>query len=195
MAELLPTPSTELEAVNRLLQNIGESPVNSLSGQLTNDVTMARTMLHQVSRDVQIEGWHFNTERNFTLVPDSGGYINLPGNTLEFSLEKGYNWGMDVAQRGLKLYDRVNHTYRFDTDLIARLVLFLPFDEMPEAARLFVTMVAMRMHGTQTTTSEEIFRFTMEDEMRARAKLINAQGLQSKHNILNKVARDLASYQ
>ena len=51
--------STELEAVNRVLQMMGEAPVNSLSGQF-GLAKQAQDTLTNVSRQVQAEGWSFN---------------------------------------------------------------------------------------------------------------------------------------
>lgn len=51
-----PTPTTELEAVNTMLSGIGEAPVNSLS-EVTADVSLARHILNEVSREVQLEGF------------------------------------------------------------------------------------------------------------------------------------------
>ena len=66
-----PSAMTELEAVNVLLTTIGEQPINSFSGNQTTDVTIARQVLTEVSREVQSQGWHFNTEPEVSLVPDS----------------------------------------------------------------------------------------------------------------------------
>ena len=42
-----PTSMTELEAVNVLLTTIGEQPINSLSGNQTTDVSIARQVLQK----------------------------------------------------------------------------------------------------------------------------------------------------
>ena len=60
-----PTSMTELEAVNVLLTTIGEQPINSFWNQTT-DVTIARQVLNEVNREVQSQGWHFNTETDVT---------------------------------------------------------------------------------------------------------------------------------
>ena len=66
-----PTKMTELEAVNVLLTTIGEAPVNTLTGNQVTDVTIARQVLNEVSREVQSQGWYFNTENGVTLTPDN----------------------------------------------------------------------------------------------------------------------------
>ena len=56
------TPNTKLEAVNIMLSAIGEAPVNRLSSGLVEAET-AETILNQINRSVQAEGWHFNKKR------------------------------------------------------------------------------------------------------------------------------------
>ena len=55
------TRTTELEAINTILSTIGESPLNTLSGSLPVDGTMAKNVLNEINREVQSMGWHFNT--------------------------------------------------------------------------------------------------------------------------------------
>ena len=52
--------TTFLEAVNRVLQMMGEAPVNSLTGQFPT-AKQAQDTINDVSRKLQSEGWSFNT--------------------------------------------------------------------------------------------------------------------------------------
>ena len=72
------SPTTELEAINTMLSTIGESPVNTVEDTGNVDVVIARQILQTASREVQARGWHFNTEINYTITPDSDGYLVLP---------------------------------------------------------------------------------------------------------------------
>ena len=38
------TPTTELQAVNQMLSVIGEAPVNSITGTVTTDVSVAKNI-------------------------------------------------------------------------------------------------------------------------------------------------------
>ena len=60
------TRTTELEAVNTILSTIGEAPINSLTGALPVDATVAKNVLSEIAREVQSAGWHFNTHYKFT---------------------------------------------------------------------------------------------------------------------------------
>ena len=70
--------TTELEAVNYMLLSIGESPVSSLTGTSTADVSIAKEIINRVSTDVQAQGWSWNTDLNYKIIQDSNGYIPLP---------------------------------------------------------------------------------------------------------------------
>lgn len=92
------TPTTKLEAINIMLSSIGESPVNSLTSGLV-DAEMAETILNATSRDVQSQGWHFNTEPSYGIVPLASGELLLPANCLkvdQISSEREF----DLVQRG-----------------------------------------------------------------------------------------------
>ena len=73
-----PTSMTELEAVNILLTTIGEAPVNTLTGNQVTDVTIANQVLTEVSREVQAQGWHFNTEDKVVLSRNEFNQIVVP---------------------------------------------------------------------------------------------------------------------
>ena len=78
-------PMTELEAVNTMLQSIGQAPVNTLEISGITDVSSARTFLHNSSRDIQGESWSFNTDELYELNPDEMGHILIPNGVLEIS--------------------------------------------------------------------------------------------------------------
>lgn len=100
--------TTELEAINTMLDAAGESPVSTLETSGLADVAECKLVLDQELRTVQEVGWTFNREVDWDLVPDSDGFINLPPNTLSFDVEKDSrkSTNADTVQRGLRLYDR-----------------------------------------------------------------------------------------
>ena len=65
-----------LNAVNVLLSNIGQSPVTSL--ETPNPmVDLAQSVIGEVNRSVQSEGWVFNTELNIP-TPESSEADHYP---------------------------------------------------------------------------------------------------------------------
>ncbi len=184
MSEAL-TPTTELEAVNAMLTTIGETPVNTLEDTGLADAEIALARLRRVSAEVQKYGWHFNTEINYPIVPTSPlpGEIKLPQNVLRVDTT-GTDANIDVVQRGFRLYDRRNHTYKFDKTLRAEMVVLLAYDELPEAARQYIYLRAARMFQDLTLGSQTIHGFTQRDENNAWVGLLHAEGDTQDHNML-----------
>lgn len=173
--------TSELDAVNAILGSVGESPIVSLDDSFV-DAEMARDLLRQRLRAVQLKGWTFNTEKDFPLVPDNQGRIFLPANTLKHVFDN-----KDLVARGSQVYDRAKHTYTFTDDIIAReLVLLLPFDECPEAMRLFVTVQAGRRFQDRYQGSPDLHRFQSNDEVGAWASLLNYEADVAEWNLLNR---------
>lgn len=168
MAETL---TTELEAINAMLETVMESPVNTIqTNDLPAEVQTAVNILKEVSRDVQKDGYGFNTDEDFELVKDVNGYVTLPGNTLSVDLTVE-NGQVDVVQRGLRLYDRKNHTYVFQSNVRVTLVQFLPWDELPEHARAYIKIRAARILQDRSLQSDTTHGYTAADEARAKAEM------------------------
>ena len=64
--------TTKLEAVNIMISVIGESPVNTLGGtSVPVTVIQSVQVLDETNKAIQSEGWHFNTEYDYPLIPDA----------------------------------------------------------------------------------------------------------------------------
>lgn len=178
------TPTTELEAVNLMLDVIGESPISTLENSAVVDAVKAKAVLSEVSRAVQTKGWHFNTEKGFELVPTVfEKEIIVPANCLR--IDTVYpDGGIDAVHRGTRLYDRRRHTYQFDKSVKADMVVNLQFEELPEAARRYIAIRAARVFQSRMVGSESLYQFTAEDERDARADLKKAEGITGDYNIL-----------
>jgi hypothetical protein len=177
----LPTLSltTELDAVNAILASVGESPIVSLDDTFV-DAEMARDLLHQRLRAVQLIGWTFNTETDYSLSPDNLGRIFVPGNTLKIVPENP-----DIVLRGTQLYDRENKTNTFAAAVkMQQLVLLLDFDECPEAMRLFVTIQAGRRMQDRYQGMDNLHKFQATDENAAWAALLNYEADVAQWNLL-----------
>jgi hypothetical protein len=188
------TPTTTLEAVNQMLFAIGESPVNKVEDSGLVDATVALRTLANVSREVQKNGWHWNTEVSLSLAPDVDGFLQLPGNTLKVDTT-GTDASLDLVQRGSRLYDRVNHTYSIARPVLIELVLMLDFEELPEAARNYITLRAARRFQQNSVGSTELDGFQAQDELRALVDLQAAEAETQDYRLLNDddaVARVLA---
>ena len=177
--------TTELESVNIMLAAIGESPINSLSGTLPVDARLAQSTLKEVNKDVQSEGWSFNTEIDVTFTRDATTkLISLPTNILRIDPNIHQHPSIDAIQRGSKLYDRLNNKYEFDEDLICTVVYFRDFDEIPEPARRYITIKAARVFVDRLVSDDGLRSYTQQDETRARAILMETDLSNADHNVL-----------
>lgn len=178
-------PTTELEAINTMLSTIGEAPVNTVEDNGVVDAVMARQILSSVSREVQARGWHFNTEKAYVITPSyPDGEMVLPKTLLRIDTV-GVDRGVDVVQRGQRLYDRRNHTYKFSKALTVDMVILLAFDELPEAARQFITIRAARIFQERVVGSQTLSQFTLKDEMRSLVALKEMEADNADYNILS----------
>ena len=177
--------TTELEAINIMLAAIGEAPVNSLTGQVPVDVRIAQSTLIEVNKRIQSEGWSFNTEIDVTLVRNqTTKQIELSTDILRIDSNIHQHPTIDPIQRGLKLYDRLNNRYEFDEDLICTVVYFRPFIELTEPARSYINIKAARVFVDRLVSDDGLRSYTEQDEIRARAILMETDLANGDHNIL-----------
>lgn len=180
------TPTTKLEAINIMLSSIGESPVNSLTSGLV-DAEMAETILNATSRDVQSQGWHFNTEPSYGIVPLASGELLLPANCLkvdQITSEREF----DLVQRGSKLYDRKKHTFKIGRTVKVDMVIMLDFEQLPEAARRFITLKGARVFQDRAVGSAELHGFQERDELRALVELKDMEADTADYTIFDNYA-------
>ena len=176
--------TTELECINIMLAAIGEAPVNSLTGTVPVDVRLAQSTLTEVNKQVQSEGWSFNTEIDVTLTRDANNNVVLGTDVLRVDAQTHDHPSIDPIQRGLKLYDRKNNTFVFDEDIRCTVVYFRSFDELPEQARSYMTIKAARVFVDRLISDQSLRTYTQEDEIRARSVLMETDLSNADHNML-----------
>lgn len=179
------TLTTELDAINIMLGTIGESPINSLDAATgVVDAVTARSILAEVAVQVQEEGWHFNTDYEFTMTPSVGsGEIFVAPNTIEVDVSP-YTSDVDVAIRGNRLYDRKNKTFSFSKPIKADLTILLEFNELPQAARHYITVRSARVFQQRVVGSDTLGSFTEADEARALRAMRRYEAKSGDYNIL-----------
>ena len=179
------TPTSELDAVNVMLTSIGESPVNTLGSGLQ-EAEIAEVVLDNVSRDVQSAGWHFNTEIRYKLPRNSSNEITIPTNAVKVdktNLLRDYN--LDVVERGRKLYDRIGNKFTFDQDIEVDMVLLLPFEDLPEVARRYITLRAARTYQQRIIGNDTLSKMLATDEQQAWISLREAEAEASDYTIFD----------
>ena len=170
--------STELESVNVILSTIGESPLNSLSGSLPVDGTVAKNVLSEVSREVQSAGWHFNTHYKATLTRDTNNKIPIGTNVVRVELDPNLvsKADYDLVQRDGFLFNMAKNTDIFDRNFEdVTQVLLLAFNEIPEQAKRYITIRSARVFHDRTLGANTLHKFSQEDEKQALSILRNAE--------------------
>jgi hypothetical protein len=184
------TATTKLEAVNTLLSSIGETPVNSLTSGLV-DAETAETILDSASREVQSQGWSFNTDLKKSFTPDSTNQITIPDNVLRIDMAQDRKANLDVVQRGSKLYNRATNSFFFSTDtteVIMNTVVLLEFTDLPEAARRYITLKAARVFQDRVVGSAELHGYQQRDELLAKVELEDAEGQVNDNTIFDNLS-------
>ena len=176
--------TTKLEAVNKALQMMGESPLNSLQG-LFGLGNLAETTINSVSRKVQTEGWSFNTDYQQSLVRDSSTkHISVGDNVSRVVVDQFEYPDVEVVQRGKKLYDRKNNTYVFTHDLKADVTYILDWDDLPEHARVYIMTKTGRELQENMIGSKDLTEINVLLEQEVRAQFIEEETTLSEHNML-----------
>lgn len=182
---------TFLEAINTLLSVIGEAPVSSLSDTEHNtvsDAALASRTLKEVDRDVQAEGWQFNTDTDVILQQDNQKQFPLPGNVLRASFSPNQYADSQFVVRGRRVYDRATQSYEIGDNVqtltVARMVTQLDWDDLPHAAQQYIVIRAARIYSDRFINSNVIYTYTTADEAYHRSQLIRAEEESLSNNLL-----------
>ena len=176
--------STELDAVNQILSSVGQAPVTTLDLQ-NPEVFITLSTLREVSKQVQLEGWTFNTERKYPMVRDvATNEITLPANLLaiDANLPEHKN-DYDFVMRNGKLYDRLNKTYVFTENPSVDVLWYFDFQYLPPAVQSYVTARAARMCATKMVGDPQLYQLLESTEQMARATLTEYECNQGDYTI------------
>ena len=163
---------TELSAVNSILGAIGQSPITQLKDTTTGslistnpEISFIYNILTEVNKDVQNEGWHFNTEEHVKVSPDpTTKYMTLPANTLRYDINDGLvSKVTDVVTRYGRLYDLVNHTDEFEGDIYVDIVTLYDFTDIPNCFQRYITYRAAVRAATQLVSNAELVKLLQLD--------------------------------
>ena len=182
------TRTTELEAVNTILSTVGEAPLNTLTGSLPVDGTMARNVLNEINREVQSQGWHFNTHYKATLSRNASNEIPLASNVLRVELDpnKYSKSSHDIVQRNNFIYNLAKNTNIFDTDFEdVTIVYLLDFQDIPEQAKRYITIRSARVFHDRTLGATTLHKYSQEDEARSLIVLKQAEASTGDYTIFD----------
>ena len=177
---------TELEGVNIALQTIGEMTLTTATNIA--DVYEARTALEiltETRRSVLTEGLNCNTDDEWELTADALGYVAIPTNMLR--LESNTN---NYIMKDNKLYNKEDHTFLFyplETYKVD-VVWDLDFDNIPHTIAYYIAIKAARLAYQRLIGSTDIIRVLMDDEQKAKEKMIEHDNDTRNYNIFDNVA-------
>ena len=163
--------TTELEAVNIMLAAIGEAPVATLEEDTIEDAQIALSTLRQVSKEVQAIGWHFNTDYDYPLIADAiTGKISYP--TTAAHVDSMDDTSYDIVKRGDYMYDRKTRTDVFEASLSikCKIVWMLDFTDLPQTARVYITMLATRRFAKNMMGDEATVQYSQQEVQEAKAE-------------------------
>ena len=107
---------------------------NRVETQTNPDVAIALNTLREVSREVQSEGWSFNTEYDYKITPDNNNEIRIADDVLQMDLNQGYpeNIEKEAIFRGGKLYDKKKHSYKWTAENVyVDIVWYFTWENIP----------------------------------------------------------------
>ena len=177
---------SKLEAVNIILDAIGETPVSSLESGLP-DAEAAETKLNEVNKTVQAKGWHQNTEKKLKLMPDSDKYIIVPDAYLRVDTtgtSRSTNVSVRTYLNKSMLYDVKNQTFEFKDDLYCDVVMLLEFSDLTLELSNYIAYRSARKFQEAQMQSTVLDGFTVRAEMEAYAALMDAETENEDTNIL-----------
>ena len=173
--------------------SVGESSVNTLTVQ-SPEVTIAQSTLRQVCREVQAEGWKFNTENEYPITLDSNNHCLIPDNVLQIDLNhfKHLN-DFDVVKRNdsgtIKLYDLIEHRYNFENTsegkLYVDIIWMIDFEDIPQVFKDYITQRASRIAANRMVNDPTLAESMATDEALARSLALEYDTNQGDYNIFN----------
>lgn len=177
---------TKLEAVNMVLDAIGESPVSSLTSGLP-DAEAAEAKLDEVRVEILSRGWHQNIEKNVTLKRDANNEILLSNVYLRVD-STGGDKSINVVQRysngKRKLFNISERSYIFDKDLKVDIIIDIPFEELTVELQNYISARAGRKFQESALGSASLDSFTVRAEAEAWAGLQDAEAENEDNNII-----------
>ncbi|MAA57750.1 MAG: hypothetical protein CL855_04685 [Cryomorphaceae bacterium] len=178
---------TELSSVNSILGAIGQAPVSRIYQNedktlvyLNPEIAFVHNLLMDVNTDVQTEGWVFNTEYCYEMLPNDYNEINIPPNVIRLDKSEGQVYrDCDPVKRGTRLYDKYHHTYKFNRPIKLDYVFLLEYAEIPTVFQRLVTLRASGRAATQLVSNPELTQMLSMQEAQARAACMEYECNQS----------------
>jgi hypothetical protein len=177
---------TKLEAVNIVLNSIGETPVSSLASGLP-DAEEAEAKLNMTALEVLSKGWHQNLERGLVLSRQASGEIIIPNHYLRVdTVEEDKHINVIVREQAgrRKLFDAINHKFKFDKDLKCDVIVSIDYEGLTFELQNYIAQRAARKFQESVMGSAQLDNFAVRQEGEAYAALLDSESETEDNNIL-----------
>lgn len=180
---------SKIDAVNIILDVIGEDPVNSLTSGLP-DAEKAERFLDRVSKVVQSQGWHCNTDSDWPLTPNSENKIIVASDVLSIDASGPDKWRNvvvreDPNEAGIRLlYDVDNQTYTFTKAIKADVTWLLDWTSLTPALQYYIAYRAAKEFQESEMGSVALDSFAVKQSAMAFFLLLENEADNEESNML-----------
>lgn len=181
---------TKLDAVNIILNVIGETPVSSLTSGLP-DAEAAEQKLDLTIMEVLAKGWQQNTETNIIMNRNYDGEIVVPRQYLRvdtMGMDKDINITVRKQNGKRKLFDLREYSFKFTKDLLVEVLLEIDYEALNFELQNYIAFRAARKFQESAMGSATLDSFAGRQEQEAYAALLDAEAESEDTNILRSSA-------
>ena len=143
--------------------------------QTNPDVAIALNTLREVSREVQAEGWSYNTEFDYKITPDSNDEIRIADDVLQMDLNGGYpeNIEKDAIFRGGKLYDKKAHSYKWTAETVyVDIVWYFDWESIPQPIQAYIVARAAAIVSSRIIGDADQYQILQQKEANTRSQAL-----------------------
>ena len=157
------------DAINECLQVIGEQRIEGdLSIEGIDEAEQADALIESTKEEILSEGWSFNYDSEWTLSPDTDGYIVVPPSALRVDPSEESE---KYIRKGGKLYDKDGKTFKFTSSVDCDIVWNIAFDEIPSIMQKYIVLKASRILYQRLVGDTNMLSILMDDEKQARLRV------------------------
>jgi hypothetical protein len=179
---------SELGALNVVLSQAGEQPVNGLVG-IPRNASRALEVLREVTLQLQEDPsfWNWNTEKEQSLAPDAvTGKIQVASNVVSLSRAQGTRFmNQELTLRGDFIYNMTDSTYIFTAPVVVDLRVSLEWDEIPVQHRRFLNLLAAQQYQIRYIANPDKYTFDGQAVMVARAVAMGSETREASMSMLD----------
>jgi hypothetical protein len=169
------------EGVNALLEAIGEIPITdntqATTADATSDVGLALSALLRMNKTIQLNGYWFNKEVAYPLVPNTEGYIAVGDSVLSL-------YSSDNIVKDHKLYSIADRSFIFETAQDCDIIFDIVFDDLPYVAADYITREATASFYNNILGDTQELGVLQQNAQKAGVALQKAQAKHRKVNLM-----------